>query len=517
MINFNTLPSSKHWGKIGHSSQHGIVISLASLKTQTSGGVGEFTDLIPLIDWCQEVGFKIIQLLPINDSGEDPSPYNGLSSCALHPIYLSLSHLSGSNSPIQSLFNDQPRVAYQEVLKEKYQFLRKHYKDHRDTLLKDPFLKKFEENHPWVKPYSLFKALKEQQSSKSWINWPKEYQSVYFHELFQKNSDEVWFYIVLQYMCYQQLSHVKKYAHDKGIRIMGDIPILVSRNSADTWYQPHLFNFQYTAGAPPDIYNLEGQNWGFPLYQWDVIKQDNYQWWKQRLQAIASYYDLYRIDHAVGFFRIWAIPLQLGAREGQFIPIDERLWVGQGKEILQMMLKTSSLLPIAEDLGNAPLEVENTLLKLGICQTKMMRGEKDLSFKEKWLLPKEYPLLSITTVSTHDSEPLQLWWKTALKEVQSFCDFKGWKYTPSLPFEYHVSLLKESHRTRSIFHINLLQEYLALFPELVFSDPEEERINRPGLVLPKNWTYRLKVPMEKICQHEPLKKIIKEILPQIQP
>jgi 4-alpha-glucanotransferase len=512
-IDFSRLPSASQWNRIGLRPRHGVNIPLASLKTLQSSGIGEFYDLIPLIDWCKEVGFEVIQLLPLNDSGTDPSPYSALSSCALHPIYLSLSRLPDKPElPDTSHLNNLPRVSYLEVLSLKLNFLHTYCSEHGAKIIENKNFKTFLDQNLWLAPYALFKVLKDTLQHTPWMSWPQELKGPDFNKLAAEHASDMLFYLLLQYLCHLQLKEVKDYAHSKGILLKGDIPILISPDSADAWFKPDRFNFTLSAGAPPDAYNNEGQYWGFPLFNWEDLKNEDFFWWKDRLKVASSYYDLYRIDHVVGFFRIWAIPLNHHPKEGKFLPENPALWIPQGKEILQMMLSASPMLPIAEDLGDVPPSVRTTLSELGICGTKVVRWERKYDQGGAFIPFKDYPVLSMTTVSTHDSETLQLWWQDSSEGVKEFCAFKHWTYSPDLSYDHRLEILKDSHHTPSLFHINLLQEYLALFPKLVSSNPQDERINIPGKILPSNWTYRLHVPLEEIARHDSLKKVIKSIL-----
>jgi 4-alpha-glucanotransferase len=267
-----------------------------------------------------------------------------------------------------------------------------------------------------------------------------------------------------------------------------------------------------TAGAPPDMYTEEGQVWGFPIFKWDVMKEHNYNWWKQRLDIASNLYDIYRIDHILGFFRIWAIPLNSPSKEGRFIPEDQALWLAHGKELLSMMAANCPMLPIGEDLGLVPDAVRTCLAELGICGTKVPRWERNWDAGGYFIPAQEYNPISMTTVSTHDSETLGQWWSHYRDEAKAYADMKHWDCGPELTDTQRRYILWESHHSSSLFHINLLSEYLALFPELVWKDPQQERINIPGKVLPENWTYRTRQPLEKIVAHEGLRKGIEAIV-----
>ncbi|MBS3904594.1 MAG: 4-alpha-glucanotransferase [Simkania sp.] len=516
-------PAATAWRKIGTQPHHGIDVFLSALHSKNSLGIGEYLDLIPVIHWCKEVGFDVVQLLPLNDSGFDPSPYNALSSCALNPIYLSLHCLPlAESSPhllekLESLkpYSLLPRVAYRDVLSAKIKWLREYLEIFKTELLTNHDYQTFKAGHPWVETYALFKALKEHFDQASWETWPTSYQhfdAVRRTALLEEFKEPIEFYTVLQYFSFLQLKEVRTYAETQQVLIEGDIPILVSRDSADVWQAPQFFDLTLAAGAPPDTYTLEGQYWGFPIFNWEIMRQDDYRFWRERLNNAAEFYHLYRIDHAVGFFKIWAIPLNEPSSKGSFISADESHWIPQGEHILNVMLASSDMLPLAEDLGAVPDQVRTCLTQLGIPGTKVIRWEREYTTTKNYIPYNKYPLLSLTCVSTHDSETLTLWWDNNPEESKAFAKFKGWTYATSLDYDKRLDILRDSHGTPSLFHINLLQEYFALFPELVAEDPNEERINIPGRLQPTNWTYRYHTNIDTWTTHKPLHQALRTLL-----
>lgn len=497
-----------NWQKVGIRHHHGINTPLFSLKTHRSSGIGEYLDLLPLIDFCQRIGFDLIQILPINDSGDDPSPYNALSSKALHPIYLSLHDLpylkADSAHELREL-NRFKRVHYAKVLEKKMAFLQDYYQREGHKICTSTDFQNFVENNPWLHSYALFKSLKQKMHGTNWQEWPKNAAD---HVTFS----ELQFPIFLQYLCFQQMQKVKDYAEKKHILIKGDIPILISPDSADVWNEPDLFNLNYAAGAPPDRFNPSGQHWGFPLYNWNKVAEDRYRWWKDRLKISEHFYHLYRIDHIIGLFRIWAFP-NGDLKRGCYIPTDERTWIAQGEAILQIMLKATSMLPIGEDLGiTLSPQLKGSLSNLGISGTKVIRWERNREGNWEFIPVKDYPAASMTTVSTHDSDSVKLWWQNAPREAKDYAASQGWKYEPVLSNEFLYAILKESHHSGSLFHINLLQEYLDLFPEFTFSNLSNERINIPGIVSDRNWSFRYKPFLEDIVDNEKLIQTMQELI-----
>jgi len=470
-----------HWEKVGLHTHHGIALPLFSLRSKKSCGIGEFNDLIPIIDWCASLKLDVIQLLPINDTGEDTSPYNAVSSCALNPIYLSLADLPGATNlsdfePLTKL----PRIAYNEVRTKKLHWLYDYYLQNYKTVSAQSDFQTFVQENPWLQAYANY-----------------------------KNEGREDFNIFLQFLCFEQLKRVRAYATSLKVFLKGDIPILLSPQSADCRSEPELFDLTLDAGAPPDFYNPLGQHWGFPLMNWETMRKNHFNWWKRRLSIAENFFHIYRIDHVVGLFRIWGIPKGEKPFNGQFVPADATLWVPQGREILEMMIDSTTMLPIAEDLGVVPEEVRHLLKELGICGTSVIRWEK----KEEIPRPyEEYNPFTLTTVSTHDSEPLLVWWKNYSEEAKSYAKFKNWPYSPELTLDQRIEILKDSHHTTSYFHINPLQEYLTIFPEFSWEFPEDERINIPGTVWPTNWTYRFRPYVEEIIASKPLADLFKQLL-----
>ncbi len=523
MEKLKTSPTLKHWNSIGVKPHHGINIPLFSIHTKHTCGIGEFYDLVPLVDWCQELGLDVIQLLPINDCGSDPSPYNSISAYAINPIYLSLSYLPHVNkhtslkeklSALQHL-TKTPRVAFHEVKIHKTTWLHEYFSLVAPEIMKTQHFMDFCAENGWVEPYALYKVLKDHTEQYAWSTWPREYKSPTHEEydkLIEDNFEDISFYVIIQYLCFKQLSDVKKYANEKGVFLKGDIPILISPDSCDVWHEPELFDMTVAAGAPPDAYNENGQHWGFPLYKWDLLRETNFAWWRQRLKAASPLYNIYRVDHINGFFRIWAIPPDNTPIDGHFVPKDEIEWAAQGKELLEMILDSSPLFPIVEDLGTPVPVVRATLNKLCVCATRVMRWERQGKENREFIPLNEYNPFSMTTVSTHDSEPLSLWWRDRKDEAKLYCKHKGWSYSPEITNDQLKEILWESHHTSSLFHINLLGEYLALFPEMVWPKLEDERINTPGIMQPSNWTYRFRLSLEEITSNEKLKEAVREVV-----
>ncbi|MCE1197350.1 MAG: 4-alpha-glucanotransferase [Marinilabiliales bacterium] len=318
----------------------GVAVPLFSLRTDHSGGIGEFTDLVPLIDWTKKCGLKLIQLLPLNEtvathSWIDSYPYKSISVMALHPVFLNINKIGVLDDEslmvgfLKTLagFNAQESVHYDEVHKVKSKFFKLIFDQQMDSFLQSPaFLKFFGENREWLVPYAAFCYLRDQNKTADFRQW-KAFGLYHPEEIDQltdpkgKDFPHIAVHYFIQYHAHKQLSEAVAYARSQGVVLKGDIPIGISPNSVEAWTQPELFNLSQQAGAPPDDFAILGQNWGFPTYNWDVMAQDGYAWWKSRLRQMSQYFDAFRIDHIVGFFRIWEIPAdQVFGIMGHFNP-----------------------------------------------------------------------------------------------------------------------------------------------------------------------------------------------------
>lgn len=515
-------PAGEHWQQLEVKNHHGCALPLFSLRTEKSGGIGEFLDLLPLISWCKQVGFDVIQLLPLNDTGLDPSPYNAISGIALNPLHISLyalpqinmlPHFEEKFRALQN-WNHTARVKYDIVRDLKMSLLKEYFHLFFSGIREKPEYQNFIRENPWLFHYSLFKALKEVNEWRSWEDWPSNMKSpteAQLKDLANEFQEAIHFHNFLQFLAFQQMETVRKEADKEKVWIKGDIPILISRDSADVWGHRNFFLLHLAVGAPPDVYSALGQYWGFPAYDWEAQEKTAYSWWQERLKVCAKLYHLYRIDHVVGFFRLWVIPVGHPANQGSFMPAEENQWIPHGRHLMEMMLKSTKILPIGEDLGLVPPSVKHCLKELGICGTKVMRWERRWDQDGGFIPIQDYPPESMTTVSTHDSDTLQLWWRHSPKEAKLYCDYKGWDYRPFLSPDRQTEMLHDSHQSGSLFHINLLQEYLAVFPELVSPNLNDERINIPGKLLETNWTYRFRQSVEEWKKNEDLIQMIQSL------
>jgi 4-alpha-glucanotransferase len=514
------------WKKIGIYHHHGICTPLSSLYTASSCGIGEYLDLLPLLEWLKRTGFNTLQLLPLNDTRDDPSPYMCISSIALHPIYLSLEALpmGGNELPafqkiLQELksLNPANRVAYHEVLHKKMAALSIYLSHNLSHIEENQAFHEFIKKHrSWLMPYAFFSALKKAHQGKAWWDWDP---SLHLNKTELCRDDmplakEIHFWQAIQYLCFSQFAQVRAAADRLGIHLVGDIPILINKDSADVFWHQDLFSFDKVVGAPPDMYNREGQYWGFPLFRWPQHKKEHFAWWKERLTAQEELYHMYRLDHIVGFFRLWAIPPGKPAKDGYFLPKTPPEWKRLGETVLKTLVQATNMFPIGEDLGDIPDLVRSTLQQLGIPGMKVLRWERKWHKDQSFIPPRSFSPESLTTISTHDSSTLGSWWKEAPQECATMARDFNLPYTRRLTKSLRRKILELTHTSGSLFHVNLLSEYLALFPDLSWNNPSLDRINTPGTLSPSNWTFRYKVPLEKIIEHKGLTTMLQSFSQQ---
>eukprot|EP01114_Cavostelium_apophysatum_P012614 TRINITY_DN2867_c0_g1_i1.p1 TRINITY_DN2867_c0_g1~~TRINITY_DN2867_c0_g1_i1.p1 ORF type:complete len:649 (+),score=168.30 TRINITY_DN2867_c0_g1_i1:126-2072(+) len=537
--------AGKQWAKVGIRHHIGACVPVFSLRSEQFGGqgVGGYLDLLPLVDWCSANGMDVIQLLPINDTNPfDNSPFCPISSFSLNPKLISLRGLPNydkQNDKMKEVIkgleelDKGDRVQWGKVIELKREWLFEYFMqpEQQETLKGSEFKTFLDENRSWLEGYGLFCLLKNKHEWKHWEEWEEQIPADFdpskravtdldFAKNLMEDSEnrsEVEYHMYLQFLCSQQMKRVKEYAESKAVFIKGDIPFLVSADSVDVWLNRSLFNLEKTAGAPPDMFSADGQNWGVPCYNWDASRKTNFTWWKLRLQTANRYYHLFRIDHVVGFFRVWAIPRGKKGSEGSFEPSEPAKFIEQGEEVMKVLLANCDMLPIGEDLGTVPPEVRVSLQRLGICGTKVVRWERKWEEAEQPFIPfEDYNADSMTTMSTHDSETLEQWWRNQPSEVEAYCKATGLKMKESedapLTPDERQQMLTNSVTSPSLFHINLLPEYLALEPSLIHADPADERINLPGQVLDSNWSYRMVPKMEDVSNNEQLTERMKSIV-----
>ena len=305
----------------------GTVIPVFSLRSEGSFGVGDFGDLKMFVDWCAKTGQNVLQILPINDTTithtwQDSYPYNSISIYALHPQYADLRQLpalkdealKAEYEKLRQELNALPQIDYERMMEAKMGYLQAIFKQEGATIKRRASYKKFvDDNRQWLEPYARFCFYRDKYGTATFSEWPKD--------LPKADAKVLDFWYFVQYVLDQQMRAAHEYARKNKVILKGDIPIGISRDGVEAWVEPRYFNLNGQAGAPPDPFSDDGQNWGFPTYNWDEMLKDDCSWWVRRFRKMAEYFDAYRIDHVLGFFRIWEIPVpEKSGLMGQFAP-----------------------------------------------------------------------------------------------------------------------------------------------------------------------------------------------------
>eukprot|EP00771_Trimastix_marina_P000350 gnl/Trimastix_PCT/1370.p1 GENE.gnl/Trimastix_PCT/1370~~gnl/Trimastix_PCT/1370.p1 ORF type:complete len:908 (+),score=250.75 gnl/Trimastix_PCT/1370:308-3031(+) len=324
----------------------GVAIPVFSLKTSDSFGIGEFVDMVPMSELCHKMGARVLQVLPVTDTmvnfvhWSDSYPYSSLSNFALHPIYMSLRHLTPlpegleeRMAPVQQRLNALPKIDYEATLRTKLEFMEEIYAHHVSQGLLDKsnpdYLSFQEEASYWLPAYAVYKALAERFETTDWRKWPEQYRQeklvpgivAALNDPTSNLYERVRFHTWQQYHLYRQLKSSAQACAKLHVALKSDIPIGVDPCSCDTWVYRRFFHMDTQTGAPPDAFAETGQNWGFPTYNWNAIEEDGFTWWRQRLAAMASCFHATRIDHILGFYRIWQIPATAACGlQGHFYP-----------------------------------------------------------------------------------------------------------------------------------------------------------------------------------------------------
>ncbi len=529
----------------------GLLLPVFALRRQGDLGIGDTLCVEDAIDFLSRHNLGVLQILPVNETGGDNSPYNALSSIALDPLYISLVPEMVPGLSAEMLAKHVPDALAQELSQGPVQYttVRKLKLD----LLADAFAS-FEkastsadksqqdllaqfclEQSDWLADYALFRALVDKfDGNACWTNWPAEQSTLAKTKKWLLTADEASemadkqrFYSYVQWVAFSQWRRVRAHADKSSVELMGDIPFGVSRYSADVWCNPQLFDLKWSGGAPPekffqsDLFTCQwGQNWGIPLYDWPNHEKTNYAFWQRRVKQIASIFHYFRIDHVLGFFRVYSFPWIPG-RNHEFIDLTEleakkltggelprflerpdippknaKLNNEQGEKLLRMILAAApNSGVVAEDLGMVPDYVRPCLQKLhipGFTIPIFERVEKDQSFK-----PKEtHAKLSLVTYGTHDHQPIRnfyeglcQWWHgkdghEGWLEVQRLMVFLG--MDEDAPPEHFTP---ELHRRM----IEVLMECPSWLAILMISDlfGVSQRFNEPGISGDSNWSQRL--------------------------
>ena len=561
----------------------GILAPLFGLRSENDLGIGDVAVLRELVDWAAEMGFKVVQLLPINETGNDNSPYNAISATAIDPTTLHLAPGSPEDltredfdSALADVDLEKLRhgsVKYGAVKKLKRRLLEKAFANFSAHASHDrpasaeatadrqsQFRKFCEQDAAWLNGYAFFRALMEENdNTEAWDKWPREQQSVDSARswLDRQSPDKKKeferrekFFRYVQWIAREQWSQMKRYAESHGVALMGDIPFGVSYYSADVFSDREQFVLDWCGGAPPETHFKDdkftqkwGQNWGIPIYNWREMRSRNFDWWRQRVRAICHCFQIFRIDHVLGFYRIYAFPwrpqqnkkfLELewnqmlektDGRAPHFHPREDSTPEnceanrGEGEEYLRAVLQESAnARVVGEDLGTVPNYVRPSLRSLGIAGFKIPQWEY---YHGRVTPGSEYERLSVATYCTHDHPPLRAMWEDAisgdgavsdqarvdLEKIATFAHFK--RATEQIDFErdFYPVALHALFKSESWIAMVMITDLLA----------RKYRFNVPGTATSSNWTRRMQRSVSQLRSSPKEKRrmqMIREMLEQ---
>lgn len=466
----------------------GLLLPISSLDSKY--GIGSFSkEAYEFIDKLKFSGQKYWQILPLGQTGFGDSPYQSFSTFAGNPYFIDLSELiengllTNEECDECDFGSDDRYIDYEKLYFNRFNLLKKAY-DRSNISENNDFIKFCDENKYWLSDYATFMVIKNANDGKSFIEWDldsrlKKASAIKVYE--SKFKDEILFYEYLQYLFFNQWFRLKKYANDNGIEIIGDIPIYVSMDSADTWSNPELFELDENnmpvnvAGCPPDSFSKDGQLWGNPLYNWDYHKDTDYRWWISRIEFCTKLYDVVRIDHFRGFDEYYSIPYKdTTARNG--------IWKkGPSIDLFNKIyekLHTKNI--IAEDLGFLTDTVIKLVKDTGYPSMKVLQFAFD-SREDSDYLPHNYDKNSVVYTGTHDNNTLVGWLKTLCEDdktlLMNYLDVTSFDIND---ITYKLIRLAESSVSNTC--IIPVQDILYL--------DETARINEPSTV-GKNWKWRL--------------------------
>ena len=500
--------------RTGASRAAGLLLPLFSMPSSRSWGIGELSDLPALARWMEGAGLRVLQWLPINEMATgQSSPYSALSAMAIDPIFIAVEEVeefralggdaldgamrglrdhvrasrAGDYRAVRSLKDRALRAAFGRFLEEEWP---------RDTA-RARSLKQFIEREAWwLDDYALFRAAHQATGGRSWQDWPdqiRDHRSSVLERMRRELGLDILFRQYLQWIAQAQWQQAREAARVCGVAVYGDFPFGVATDSADVWSHQELFSFDGSVGAPPDAFSDEGQNWALPVYRWDVLRATGYAWFAARARRAAELFDGFRVDHVVGLFRTWTFDRD--GRPARFMPDEETAQLGQGVDVLRALCGRATVL--AEDLGTIPPFVRTALAALGIPGYKVLRWERHWTMEgQPFIEPSTYPTLSLATSGTHDTETLAAWWAELgpgdraglLAVVAPSAGSAAASLDPAGPFTPPLrdALLATLYAAGS--------DLLTLPVQDIFG--WADRINVPGLVDDRNWTWKLPWPVD---------------------
>jgi 4-alpha-glucanotransferase len=497
----------------------GLLVPLFSIPTTRSWGIGEIGDLEAMCTWFARARQRVLLMLPINEMPvTESSPYSALSAMAIDPQFITLGDVedfaaSGGEGALEPEWRERleavrraPAVDYASVRALKSMALRRSFacfqdaEWKRDSARAARFRAYADEQAWWLDDYALFRALHAHHGERAWTEWPQPVRDRLPEALVEaraKLDEEVRYRKYVQWLAGEQWAAAR--ARTSGVALLGDLPFAVSGDSADVWARQDEFNPALSVGVPPDAFSATGQDWGLPAYKWDVLAERDFDWLRQRARRNSDLFDGYRVDHLVGFYRMFVRPL--GGGEGVFMPSLQKEQTALGERILRIFREAGAEI-IAEDLGIIPDFVRASLAQLGIPGYRVFRWERHWHQEgQPYRDPAAYPPASVATSGTHDTEPLVIWWEQAEPEER--------RAALEIPSIRH--LMSEEDRARAIVEpalsavvrSTLLEALCASSSDLLILPIQDvfgwrARINQPATVGDQNWTWKLPWPGDRL-------------------
>ncbi len=488
------------------SRQAGILLPLFSLRAQGDWGVGEIPDLVPFARWCADAGFSVAQVLPVNEASRGQnSPSAALSAFAIDPVYVAVGALedfqaAGGEGALPDdarraldAVRAAPSVRWSEVRARKQRaldlaFSRFERDEWGRRSERARALERFAETEAsWLDDYALFVAIHDgEQGGGAWTDWPaplRERDPAALAEARARLSRTILFHRWLQWQLEEQWHAARTAANDAGVELGGDLPFMVATDSADVWARRGDFRLDARVGVPPDAFSATGQDWGLPVYRWDVMEREGYPWLGERGRRMADLYGLYRVDHVVGMYRTYYFPND--GQEPAFIPVGEPAQTANGERVLALFSKGARV--IAEDLGTVPDFVRTSLARIGVPGYRVLRWERKWHDPgQPFRDPREWPAVSVATTGTHDTDSMAEWWETMpeeerepLLELPQLAGLR--EHGPGFDDAVRDALLELVYASGSDLLLLPFQDVFGL----------RERVNVPGTVNDENWTYRI--------------------------
>jgi 4-alpha-glucanotransferase len=500
----------------------GMLVPLFSLASSKSWGIGEFADLPRMGAWLERAGQRVLLMLPLNEmSAGETSPYSALSAMALDPQFIAIESidefkaLGGESSlepELRRRLEDVRRASsidYATVRELKQIALRRSFArfvdaEWRPGTSRASALRTFIDAQKWwLEDYALFRALQVQYGERVWDDWPepiRKRDDAALERARAELADEVLFRQYVQWIAGEQWAAARSAARD--IAVFGDMPFAVGAESADVWAGQHAFRLDRSIGVPPDAFSATGQDWRLPAYRWDVIEQHDFQLLRNRAARQANLFDGYRIDHLVGFYRMYTRPVGDGARDGVFTPSEPRDQQALGERIMRVFQESGAEI-IAEDLGVVPDFVRESLARLSIPGYRVFRWERHWHdpgqpFKD----PVDYAPVSVATSGTHDTEPLVVWWENApLEERRSVLEIPSVRER----LDTNDTGVIDSTELAPVLRDALLETLYASGSDLLVLPIQDvfgwrDRINQPATVGAHNWTWKLPWATDRLLE-----------------